>query len=112
MNKAKFFPLLSFLIFLVFNTNYSFAQTTDAGKVFSKIEADRLFCPVNYLDKIPVSVLESLLGKCGDIMMFSKGQSTSTSIESRESVMSVTDGDYTMEKSIVCPPDCPTDPLP
>lgn len=39
--------------------------------------------------------------------LLSKGQSPTVTIEKRESVMSVTDGAYTMENASACPPYCP-----
>lgn len=157
MKKINLFSLLSVLFFLVFLSNFSFAQTTTAaGQIFSKDEADKLFGPVYQFVKMPVSDFNNLLGRCTDHMMFrfegndlyimdgkrqqlfstsgsakafsiadtmkyystsvikellTKGQGTSVIIEKRASVMSVTIGDYTMEKSYICPPDCPIDPL-
>lgn len=42
--------------------------------------------------------------------LLNKGQSDSITIEERQSVMSVTDGSYTMEEAYSCPPDCTTEP--
>lgn len=156
MKKINFFSLLSILFFLVFLTNFSSAQTVVAGKIFTSVEADKLFGPVNQFVKMPLSNFITLLNRCTEKMMFrfegtdlyitdekrsqlfgtsglarafsladtmkyysvsvikellAKGQNTSVTIEKRESVMSVTAGDYTMEKAAICPPDCPTDPL-
>jgi hypothetical protein len=43
--------------------------------------------------------------------LLSKGQGSSVIIERREKVMSITVGDYTMERANLCPPDCPTGPV-
>lgn len=58
----------------------------------------RTFAATEQLKVYSASVIKELL---------SKGQSATITIERRENVMSVTNGNYTMEEAACCPPDCP-----
>lgn len=76
----------------IFNSNRSVLFSSGAYREFTAADELKVYS---------TSVVKELL---------SKGQSDLIIIEKRQSVMSVTDGAYTMEYSTICPPDCPIKP--
>lgn len=139
---------IGIVFFLLIMFSSSFAQTY--GKLYSKIEADKLYGPVLSSVEISSDELQSLIAKTKNYMKFhlaegrlsifgderqvlssenpaaitegtvlkvystsilrellSKGQNKVTTVEQRSEVMSLTNGDYTLEMAVDCPPYCP-----
>lgn len=61
--------LLLFIFFIIFAPGLLSAQEV-YGKIFTKTEADQMFGPVLKNFDIDVSVLQSILDKAGDYVMF------------------------------------------
>jgi hypothetical protein len=66
--------------------------------LYSSVGSLKSFSAADVMKVYSTSVIKELLNK---------GQSDTITIEERQSVMSVTDGDYTMEYALGCPPVCP-----